>query len=460
MMIGVFRTCLHSPKCGQRAGHSASACTLNQAGKVGGKRKLLMDCKNRNFANKRVQPFDLKVDEYCAETGEDKIDLLKFSLQKELFNQGKRKEGQNLGKISSGLDTPHDPLTPQTTLAHVVCSKRSFNQFRDGHKFLGQRNKQVFSGPDATDIERWRINHKAVPFIITDKQTGLSVSYIPPEPSMKPHPPYLNKADRKEAYSLYKSRISEYRNKLRPSRLQGTYNLPEEIHPHHLAVGTPYPNVVAFSLKDYGEKLGTNLAALGVPPGDVDVDVEGSDGCDGMGQYELSSKPTDRPLPDHGLSYDFQLMKVSCASGVLMEANNCSVFSLTPVMRAAANENNHFSTHHLCVPIENERFALSSCSLKVKISDDYTLNATDIKIDTSKIDKKLADEQGGLGLSTYPCLMCTNSKEDHRNKEMVLQGFPINRTYADGVTEGERMRVNADLSTRSELLSMTRTYCC
>ena len=155
-----------------------------------------MDCRNRNFANKEVQPFDLKVDEYCAETGEDKFDLLNFSLQKELFNQGKRKEGQYLGKLSSGLDTPHDPPTPQTTLARVVTSKRSFNQFRDEHKFLGQRNKQVFSGPDATDIERWRINHKAVPFTITDKQTGHSVSYIPPEPPMKPQPPYLNKADR------------------------------------------------------------------------------------------------------------------------------------------------------------------------------------------------------------------------------------------------------------------------
>ena len=88
----------------------------------------------------------------------------------------------------------------------------------------------------------------------------------------------------------------------------------------------------------------------------------------------------------------------------------------------------------------------------------YTLNATEINIDTSKIDKKLADEQGGLGNSTYPCLLCTFSKDDHRDRNLVSEGFPINRTYAKGVTEGERMRVNADLSSRSELLEKTQGW--
>ena len=345
-------------------------------------------------------------------------------MQKELFAQGKRKEASYVSKLSSGLDTPSDPLTPKTTLARMLTSKRSFNQYKDDFKYLKQKNKQVYSGFSATFQERWKINHKAVGFVLTDKQTGRSVEYIPPDPPMKPQPPYQNKADRKEQHKQYSSSLSDYHNKLRPNHLQARYTLPEEIHPHHLAVGTPYPNVLAFSLKDYGEKMASNLSALGVPPGQVDVQVEGSDGCDGMGQYELSSKPTDRPLPDHGLAYDFQLMKVTCPSGVLLESSNSSVFSLTPVLRAAVNENNHLSTHHLCVPIENERAALCNCSLKVKISDQYTLNATEINIDTSKIDKKLADEQGGLGNSTYPCLLCTFSKEEHMDMALVRTGFP------------------------------------
>jgi hypothetical protein len=133
-----------------------------------------------------------------------------------------------------------------------------------------------------------------------------------------------------------------------------------------------------------------------------------------------------------------------------MEANNSSVFSLTPVMRAASNEINHYSTHHLCVPIENESLALSSCSLKVKISDGYTLNATDIKIDTSKIDTKTGWWTRGSWSQHIPL--------SHRDNEMVLQGFHINRTYTDGVPEGDSMWVNADLSTRSELVSMTKGW--
>ena len=107
-------------------------------------------------------------------------------------------------------------------------------------------------------------------------------------------------------------------------------------------MGNPYPNILAFSLHDHAEKLEENLKDLNVSFGDVEVTVECSDGCDGMGQYELSSKATDRALPDHGLSYDMQLMKVSCEEGILLEANDSSVYSLTPVMRASANENNHF----------------------------------------------------------------------------------------------------------------------
>ena len=223
-------------------------------------------------------------------------------------------------------------------------------------------------------------------------------------------------------------------------------------------MGNPYPNILAFSLYDHAEKLEENLKDLNVNFGDVEVTVECSDGCDGMGQYELSSKATDRALPDHGLSYDMQLMKVECEEGILLEANDSSVYSLTPVMRASANENNHFSTHTLTVPIENEREALGNCTLKVKISDDYTLVAKDITIDTTKLDKKYNDEQGGLGDTNYPCLLCTFSKDDHRDISKVKEGFPINRTYTEGVLEGERRRVNADSETQASLKQKSKGW--
>ena len=150
-------------RCGQRAGHTAASCPESSS-----KRKNLMDCASRHYANRRIKPFEDVVDEYCTEKGEDNVDLLKYTLQKELFDQGKRKEAMFVGKLSSGMDTPTDPLTPRTTLARVVTSKRSFNQYEDDFRFFKQKNKQVFSGPMATDIERWKINHKAVPFTLTD----------------------------------------------------------------------------------------------------------------------------------------------------------------------------------------------------------------------------------------------------------------------------------------------------
>ena len=63
-----------------------------------------------------------------------------------------------------------------------------------------------------------------------------------------------------------------------------------------------------------------------------------------------------------------------------------------------------------------------------------------------------------MGNSTYTCLLCTFSKEEHRDKHMVMKGFPIDRTYKDGVTEGERMRVNADLSSHGELVERTKGW--
>ena len=415
--------------CGLRNGHAPN-CP-----KFAKKRKNLMDCNNKHFANKRIERLEKFVDEYCDESGEEKIDVLKFLLRKELYKCGKINEAKSLEKISSNestkksksLTTP-SPLTPQTTLARVVSSKRSFNQYQDDCKFFKQKGKRVFADPGKIEKEKWSINHKAVPFELTDKQTGRTIKYIPPVPPLKPAPPFANRIEEEEKYRLYRKQLSLYHDKLRPQQLQGNFDRPEEIHPHHLAVGSPYPNVIAFSLKDYAPKIESSLETLGVAYGEVEVTIEGSDGCDGMGDYELSSKPTDRQLPDHGLSYDFQLLKVTCDAGVLLESTNSSVFSLTPVMRAAANENNHFSTHHLTVPIENERSALSNCSMKVQLSDKYSLKATKIIIDTSKIDKKLADEQGGLGLSTYPCLLCTASKDEQRDRQCIMNGFLINRT--------------------------------
>ena len=71
-----------------------------------------MDCASRHFANRRIKPFEDVVDEYCTEKGEDKVDLLKYTLQKELFDQGKRKEAMFVSKCFQGWTQQQIPLHP------------------------------------------------------------------------------------------------------------------------------------------------------------------------------------------------------------------------------------------------------------------------------------------------------------------------------------------------------------
>ena len=75
------------------------------------------------------------------------------------------------------------PLTPKTTLARVIVSKRSFNEYKDDFRFLKQKKKQVYSGPTATNEEKLKINQKAVEFTLTDKTTGRSFHYDPHQSS-------------------------------------------------------------------------------------------------------------------------------------------------------------------------------------------------------------------------------------------------------------------------------------
>ena len=70
--------------------------------------------------------------------------------------------------------------------------------------------------------------------------------------------------------------------------------------------------------------------------------------------------------------------------------------------------------------------------MEVKISPEITLNAVNIEIVTSKIDKNHADEQGGTGERNYPCNLCTSLKEEIRDITHISKGFELNRTCEEG----------------------------
>ena len=56
-------------------------------------------------------------------------------------------------------------------------------------------------------------------------------------------------------------------------------------------------------------------------------------------------------------------------------------------MRAAANENDHMSTHILTIPIERQRSALEKVEMTIKLDNDFTIIST-FEIDPTKVDLK------------------------------------------------------------------------
>ena len=192
------------------------------------------------------------------------------------------------------------------------------------------------------------------------------------------------------------------------------------------------------------------------------VDVLGSDGCNSAAGYHLMSKPSEREIPDHALAYDSGITEVSMqVDGVKVVLYNCgevSVYNLQPVLRAVCNENDHFATHTVTLPIETARKLLCESTLEIKLTDKITLKTNSIEIVTSKLDKKYSDEQGGLGESNFPCSMCTASKEEIRDMKFINAGFPIDRTCSQGAEIAEKRRINPDKATQDTLKKQSKGW--
>ena len=135
---------------------------------------------------------------------------------------------------------------------------------------------------------------------------------------------------------------------------------------------------------------------------------------------------------------------------ILFEDSGANVSACKPVMRAAANENDHFSTHMCTIPIERERAALEKVMMTVKLDEDFTLVST-FTIDPSKVDLKYNLDQSGLGDRNYGCHLCTTARAKWFKKQDILKGFKMNRNMAETKIEAERRRVNPDGDTQAKL---------
>ena len=52
----------------------------------------------------------------------------------------------------------------------------------------------------------------------------------------------------------------------------------------------------------------------------------------------------------------------------------------------------------------------------------------EVEIRSTMRDLKLANEEQGLGLTSFPCPLCDAGKSDMRDPERIQSGFPINRS--------------------------------
>ena len=102
--------------------------------------------------------------------------------------------------------------------------------------------------------------------------------------------------------------------------------------------------------------------------------------------------------------------------------------------------------------VEIQRNALNSNDIRmeVQISEEFSLLA-EFEIRQTMRDMKMQLEEDGLGLSTFPCILCDADKGEIRNPDKIRRGFPMNRSTEALHQAGHLARVNPDNLNREQL---------
>ena len=102
--------------------------------------------------------------------------------------------------------------------------------------------------------------------------------------------------------------------------------------------------------------------------------------------------------------------------------------------------------------MESQRHALTSSDIRLEVQLDQNLSLlAEIEIRSTMKDQKLLQEESGLGLSNYPCTLCLASKNEIRDPENIIRGFPINRTNELLHNAGHLARLNPANLNRAQL---------
>ena len=116
---------------------------------------------------------------------------------------------------------------------------------------------------------------------------------------------------------------------------------------------------------------------------------------------------------------------------------------LTILLPGHLDENDRFSTMQIlrCLELQRSAIASSDIRLEVQLSEACSL-LVEIDIRSTMRDLKLAIEEQGLGLNTFPCTLCDAGRDDMRDPEKIKLGFPINRSNELMHSAGHMARVN------------------
>ena len=442
--------------------HNSLTCPLRldhdqSKQRAGRPKKPLMNLADRRQGKERIKPLLEFFENYCETNDEDKKDILAFEYRRELNKSGEYRAAKTFEKFHKKPSLMLvQPLSPRKTASRSVMSGLSWNKSREQYTYMSQHGLPVLAGPGETDLYRWSISPMNVSYSMESIDHKFKSEYKAPEQPTKPTKEnWTNRHERSEEKKLYARKLTAWKNKLRPvsgSHSLGAPTAPEAVKPNIVSASYPYPNVLAHSIYDSREIILKKLEENKVKPGILKVHTHASDGCDGFGDWDLCSNKTNVDLPDHGLSYDCKILRIECeeANLTLFEDSGASVSACRPILRAAANENDHFSTHMLTIPIERQRSAMEKVVMTVALNEDYTLETT-FEIDPSKVDLKYNFEQSGLGDRNFGCHLCTIHRSKWFEKESILAGFPLNRTLSGTVEEAERRRINPDGDTQANL---------
>lgn len=244
-------------------GHNLSTCPEVSERSKTRKRKKLMELVKRDQGNVRSKSWYEFTEKFCKDNGEDIEDLLSFNLRRVMLQRGKKAKADTLeklltDKLLTDKQTSLDPLSPRTTWSRQVCSQRSVNQYKDDWKFGKQKKRQVLASPDKVEIEKFRITQKNVSFKLTSGEGEVfeyTAPTVPPKPFHQLGWKELSFKDKRACWKTHRQDMKEYKKLLRPDHINPPSDLPECVQPSFIAVGNPYPNILAFSLYDIREDI-------------------------------------------------------------------------------------------------------------------------------------------------------------------------------------------------------------